>query len=338
MNRVFHKIFSYKNIKTTPISLGYFVKKPVNILYPQDISNKIKSELEVRLAQRVIKLSSFPNYLREFKEVLDVKQLYVNSFKEINNFNNIKYTEDFAKFGNLLEKIKDRHQNVPLSISEAVQEYKKISNEKPEVLNKVLDEFYHSRVGIRTLIDYYNFLFTKKKYKNYLRCDIREAIECAAADAQTASYQFYKDHSKIPGIKIYIKDDPIIPYTQGNLHFIAFEILKNGMRAMIENDINKPLEVNVIDTTDYFIFVFRDYGPSVRHTEVDKLFDYSFTSVGDDEKHKKKLLAGFGHGLPLSRLYARFFGGNLIFIPYYGIKSEVIFYLNKSVATFETEI
>ena len=60
--------------------------------------------------------------------------------------------------------------------------------------------------------------------------------------------------------------------------------------------------------------------------------------MSSSRKHKKKLLAGFGHGLPLSRLYARFFGGNLIFIPYYGIKSEVIFYLNKSVATFETEI
>jgi pyruvate dehydrogenase kinase 2/3/4 len=330
MNRVYHKIFSFKNIQPSKISLAYFIKKPDTLSNPSIISNQLKKEIEIRMAHRVINLSNFPNYLREYKEIVDVKKMYVESFDKIDRFPKIKNIYDCNTFGNLLLDIKDRHRYIPMEISKAVQEYKKISNEPPEVLNKVLDQFYYSRIGIRTIIDYYNFLFSKDSINNYLHCDIRHVIESAAEDASMASLHYYKDLGLIPKIDIKLEGNPIISYRPNNLYFIAFEILKNSIRAMVEGNVKKNIEVEINQTTESIIFVFRDFGPSVNYDHVKSLFDYSFTSVSESEQHKKEILAGFGHGLPLSRLYAKYFGGNLIFVPYKDIKSEVILYLSKN--------
>lgn len=330
MNRVYHKIFSYRNVQPSKISLAYFIKKPDTMVNPSIVSNQLKREIEIRMAHRVINLSNFPNYLREYKEIVDVKKLYAESFDKIDRFPKIKNIYDCDTFGNLIMEIKDRHRYIPMEISKAVQEYKKISNEPPEVLNEVLDQFYYSRVGIRTIIDYYNFLFSKDNSNNYLHCDIRHVIESAAEDASMASIHYYKDLELIPKINVLLDGDPIISYRPNNLYFIAFEILKNSIRAMVEANVRKNIEIDINQTEESIIFVFRDFGPSVNHKQVKSLFDYSFTSVLESEQHKKEILAGFGHGLPLSRLYARYFGGNLIFVPYEGIKSEVILYIPKN--------
>lgn len=330
MNRVYHKIFSYRNVQPSKISLAYFIKKPDTMVNPSIVSNQLKREIEIRMAHRVINLSNFPNYLREYKEIVDVKKLYAESFDKIDRFPKIKNIYECDTFGNLIMEIKDRHRYIPMEISKAVQEYKKISNEPPEVLNEVLDQFYYSRVGIRTIIDYYNFLFSKDNSNNYLYCDIRHVIESAAEDASMASIHYYKDLELIPKINVKLDGDPIISYRPNNLYFIAFEILKNSIRAMVEANVRNNIEIDINQTEESIIFVFRDFGPSVNHKQVKSLFDYSFTSVLESEQHKKEILAGFGHGLPLSRLYARYFGGNLIFVPYEGIKSEVILYIPKN--------
>ena len=40
-------------------------------------------------------------------------------------------------------------------------------------------------------------------------------------------------------------------------------------------------------------------------------------------------MAGYGYGLPLARLYARSFGGDLIVIPMEGHGTDAFLYLNK---------
>lgn len=317
-------------MKPRKISFRYFIPNPDSIKKHNFIANQIKKELEIRLAHRVINLSEFPSYLKEYKEIVDVKHLYVNSFVKISDFSNIKNEYERQKFGNLLKDIKDNHAYVPITMSRAVQEYKKISNEDPKILNDVLDGFYSSRVGIRTLIDYYNYLFLENNDKHYLHCDIKDVIEKAAIDAVDASIMYYRDTAIIPKIRVNIGEGSIIKYRSSNLYFISFEILKNGIRAMVDGNRNGNIEVDILDASEYNIIIFRDFGPSVKHTYVDNLFDYSFTTVGDDDIHKKELLAGFGHGLPLSRLYARYFGGELLFIPYMNIKTEVVLYINKT--------
>ena len=40
-------------------------------------------------------------------------------------------------------------------------------------------------------------------------------------------------------------------------------------------------------------------------------------------------MSGYGHGLPLARLYAKYFNGDLQIIPYYGFGTDAIVYINK---------
>ena len=50
MNRVYHKIFSYRNVQPSKISLAYFIKKPDTMVNPSIVSNQLKREIEINRA------------------------------------------------------------------------------------------------------------------------------------------------------------------------------------------------------------------------------------------------------------------------------------------------
>jgi signal transduction histidine kinase len=50
---------------------------------------------------------------------------------------------------------------------------------------------------------------------------------------------------------------------------------------------------------------------------------------GTPDEKKKFEIAGFGVGLPLSRLYARYFGGDVLISQMYGHGTDVLINLNR---------
>jgi len=63
-------------------------------------------------------------------------------------------------------------------------------------------------------------------------------------------------------------------------------------------------------------------GGGIAHSDVSKLFTYFYTTAAPPTKETLESLnggaapmAGLGYGLPISRLYARYFGGDLKVIP-----------------------
>ena len=289
----------------------------------------------MRIAHRIINLSNFPICLREFSQIKNVKNLYFNSFNIIDNHPPIITPEDCDSFNKELNKIKTNHRDIPIQISTAVQEFKDFSKFDNYQLNIKLNEFYHARIGIRLLIDYYNFLFNNK-LNNYLECNIEEIINSSFNNARDLCSRVYSKY--IPNLIIKNEVSSNLLYIPSHLHYISFEIFKNAIRATLDANKSNPLELEIKETKNQIIFVFRDFGNSISHNEIKNLFNYNYTTVSDSDTRKKELIAGYGHGLPLSRLYSRFFGGNILFIPFHGIKSEVILYLNKNANTYEIEV
>jgi signal transduction histidine kinase len=67
-----------------------------------------------------------------------------------------------------------------------------------------------------------------------------------------------------------------------------------------------------------------------------RLWEYGFTTA--NKSRRENQIAGYGVGLPLARLYARYFGGDINIHHMYGHGSEVLINLNRLGETHELDV
>ena len=103
--------------------------------------------------------------------------------------------------------------------------------------------------------------------------------------------------------------------------------MKNSTQETIHREEIKPIECKCIETDTDIIIKISDNGISFSRDKLDSIFSYLYTTTYDNVN---KGLSGYGHGLPLARLYAQYFGGDIKIVPYDGIGTEVIIYLSKT--------
>lgn len=137
-----------------------------------------------------------------------------------------------------------------------------------------------------------------------------------------------------------------VPY---HLHYIVSELLKNSMRATLERhgqkeDGDLPDITVVIARGENDITVkVGDRGGGIPHREVKKCWTYCYSTADPpplegEEGHEESFqddrgtvgaLAGYGFGLPLSRLYSRYFGGDLSIMSMEGYGTDAYVHLNR---------
>ena len=71
-----------------------------------------------------------------------------------------------------------------------------------------------------------------------------------------------------------------------------------------------------------------DRGGGIPRSQTDQLFKYMFSTAPQPSNDPHNVpLAGYGYGLPLSRLYARYFHGDLMLLSCDGYGTDTIIYL-----------
>jgi pyruvate dehydrogenase kinase 2/3/4 len=125
---------------------------------------------------------------------------------------------------------------------------------------------------------------------------------------------------------------------------MLYEILKNSMRAVVEhhganNYDLPPINVIIANGSHDFAIKISDQGGGIGRRDCKKIWSYLHTTARkpidlDDYASGKDLyanvpMAGFGYGLPLSRLFAQYFGGDLKVISMDGYGTDAYLYLNK---------
>ena len=173
-------------------------------------------------------------------------------------------------------------------------------------------------------------------------------VAVVAADAAEAVRQIaYHNLGEAPDIDILGNTDLSLPYLDGHMFLIMFELLKNSVRATVESHADSPVlppvKMIIADGAEDVTIKLSDEGGGMRRSDVDRVFDYFFTTAAvpaetlfrmeDDYAAKgasrPEVLAGFGYGLPLSRAYARFFGGELTLMSMDGWGTDTYLHLNK---------
>jgi len=105
--------------------------------------------------------------------------------------------------------------------------------------------------------------------------------------------------------------------------------MKNSMRAVCEQHMESDqtrlpyVHVAISAGADDICIKISDRGGGIARNGLDRLWTYSYTTAkpqmtpsnidsGDGKmKQEQAVMAGFGHGLPLSRLYAKYWGGDV---------------------------
>ena len=215
-----------------------------------------------------------------------------------------------------------------------------------------LDRFYVSRIGIRVLIGQYLSL-RQAPVENYIGiiCSKTSPYEIVNRAIDDASFMCTRKYGDAPEVNITGRLDLTFPYVPTHLHYIMLELLKNSMRATMDwhNDNNDaygigygdypPIKVVIADGNENEDVVIKvaDEGGGIPRSNMKKIWSYLFTTadpaiqegmVAFNENVDHSIdspLAGLGYGLPISRSYARYFGGDLSIMSMEGVSTILLF-------------
>ncbi|KAF8903874.1 mitochondrial pyruvate dehydrogenase [Gymnopilus junonius] len=268
------------------------------------------------------------------------------------NTNNITWppeVQDYNKrFTKLLEHIKSRHDPTVTTVAQGVLEWKRSQNAKHIGLDiqAWLDRFYMSRIGIRFLIGQHVALNTQQAHQDYVgiictKANVHDIVQEAIENARFVCEEHYAMFSG-PPVQLICPQDLSFAYVPGHLSHICFELLKNSLRAVVERygvdaeDKFPPIKVVVVEGKEDITIKISDEGGGIPRSAIPLIWTYMYTTMegqGIDSNFQasdfKAPMAGFGYGLPLSRLYARYFGGDLRLISMDGFGTDVYIHLNK---------
>ncbi|KAI0792589.1 mitochondrial pyruvate dehydrogenase [Abortiporus biennis] len=251
------------------------------------------------------------------------------------------------KFTKTLELIKKRHDPTVTTVAQGVLEWKRNCGSRNinVDIQHWLDRFYLSRIGIRFLIGQHVALNTLQPHPDYVgiictRSNVHDIVQEAIENARFVCEEHYAMF-KGPPVQLICPKDLAFPYVPGHLSHIVFELLKNSLRAVVERfgadkEAFPPIKVIVVEGKEDITIKISDEGGGIPRSAIPLIWTYMYTTMEGQEIDQdfqasdfKAPMAGFGYGLPLSRLYARYFGGDLRLISMDGFGTDVYIHLNK---------
>lgn len=336
----------YSQFNPSPLSIKQFIDFGLSACQRKSFVF-LRKELPVRLANIMKEINLLPDNLLRMPSVSLVNDWYVRSFSEILEFEKTDITDKVLdRFCQSLVKIRNRHTDVVQTMAQGVLELKeshKIDHQTENSIQYFLDRFYMSRISIRMLINQHTLLFGGQlNHSHHVgcidpQCDLVGVVRDAYENARFLCDQYYlaspdlivKEHNEREhGVPIRIV------YVPSHLYHMLFELFKNSMRAVIEHhgcntEHHPPIEVTIVRGREDICVKVSDQGGGIPRSHTDLLFNYMFSTAPQPPKSDAHTapLAGYGYGLPISRLYARYFHGDLVLLSCDGYGTDTIIYM-----------
>lgn len=261
---------------------------------------------------------------------------------ELNDYN--------QRFSKTLQHIKRRHDGVVTSVAQGILEWKRKRQrlQIDSTIQSFLDRFYMSRIGIRMMIGQHIALTEQShiRHPNYVgiictKTNVRDVALEAIDNARFVCEDHY-GLFEAPKVQLICNDDLNFMYVPGHLAHMLFETLKNSLRAVVERygveSEHFPItKVIVAEGKEDITIKISDEGGGIPRSAIPLVWTYMYTTMEQtpsldpsfDKSDFKAPMAGFGYGLPISRLYARYFGGDLKLISMEGYGTDVYLHLNR---------
>lgn len=337
----------YSRFNPSPLSIKKFMDFGQHACEKQSFVF-LRKELPVRLANIMKEFSLLPDSLLHMPSVMTVQNWYLRSFEEILDFEHMKSDskKNLEDFCETLIKIRNRHSNTVQTMAQGVielKESKTVDTQTEHSIQYFLQRFYLSRISIRMLINQHAALFGADLpgHPRHIgcidpNCDVLNVVQDAYENAKFLCDQYYLRSPEmiIDSRNSEVSGGPIsIVYVPSHLYHMLFELLKNSMRAVVETHMEAnelpPLKLLLVKGKEDLTIKISDCGGGISRSLTDNLFLYMYStapkpSISDSESTP---LAGYGYGLPLSRLYAQYLQGDLVVASFEGYGTDAIIYL-----------
>lgn len=320
-------------------------------------------ELPIRLAHRVYDLDRLER-LHEMPSVKLVREWYAQSAVEILECKRPTDKESEAHFANTILNIYDRHSAVLITMARGAHELRTVMREAGDMsfesespIHNFLDSFYTSRIGIRMIIGQYLALRTSETRSHRIGMLDTTVVPAEIASDAIASAKSLceRQFGVAPEVELHGRLDLSFSYVPDHLYYIMLELLKNSMRATVEQQLKHcndadlddhllpPIKVVVADGEDNEDVALKvsDEGGGIARSDMLKVWSYLFTTTSHEVQRRgfetsrgsdfgtDSPLAGLGYGLPISRAYARYFGGDVTLMSMEGYGTDAYVYLSR---------
>ncbi|KAI9593822.1 branched-chain alpha-ketoacid dehydrogenase [Syncephalis fuscata] len=312
----------YAMKECAPVSLRellQFGRPPLDDASFVRVAQFVQKELPVRMARRVVAFQRLPFIVGTNPYIHQVHQLYYDSFEKLRVLPPMESRADDEAFTGMLLDLTEKHADAIPTLARGFLESKQYLSHSE--VKDFLDDMIHARISIRLIAEHYIALHRQNAgYIGLCEINYGSAPEHILDGQTDISFQYVPVH----------------------LEYIACELLKNAYRATVEHSErigradHPPIQITVSrDANDIGIRV-RDQGGGIPGNQLANVFEYSYTTVEPDGPEENTALdnifttqtrlamqAGVGGpmgSLPMTLIYARYFGGNLklLSLPSYG--------------------
>eukprot|EP00842_Homolaphlyctis_polyrhiza_P004224 jgi/Hompol1/4802/HPOL_001273-RA len=324
------KVSHYANQSLNTVTLDYLLR----LGRERDVRGcaaVVARELPIRLARRVRAIQKLPFIVGVNPWIKSVYELYRNSFERLSALPaNPSSPEDLKLLRDTLAELTETHKAVIPSLAKGFMECGRYMD--PRAAQQFLDGLIHARIGIRVIAEHY--LALQEERDGWIGVVNTQASPKSIISATSSYVQQLCEYNygAAPDVEFSGAQDTKFAYIPVHVEYIVMEVLKNAMRATVEYSKtckrieHPPIQIAIAQSPTDVTIRFRDEGGGVPIQHLSKIWNYSFTTVPKLEEEEGVFsvqsriimqngvggpMAGLGFGLPMSRIYAKYFGGAL---------------------------
>lgn len=319
----------------TPLTLRQlmFYERHCNTERLLKSANYIRTELPIRIAHRIREFQKLPYILGTNPHIQGVYDLYWQAFERIRKIPAIETREENESFCEILQESLDAHlvviPQLAKGINECEQQHKLIMS--MERLDRFMNATLRSRISRRVLTEHHLVLSGKKKSifnvcsSHNILTKCIHLVNAAHGDNETV---------KIPKITLQGSDTEF-QYVSDHVEYIIYQLLSNAFRHTTNTTRQKEIKVTTCSNETDVLFRISDEGGGMNKEEYNSVWSYGnykrFGNMDHIEQleaklnEKETLSIRLGIGLPMSKVYVEYFGGdiNLMTMEGYGTDAYV---------------
>lgn len=341
------ELAEFANKAPTPIPLGDILA----MTSLEEVARLLQEELPVRIANRVAHLDTLPQ-LGKISHLSDLREKFAESFREIRRAEGAS-PDHFLK---VMRRFKSRHQEQAQLITLGMRKWKELRlsqgmplDQTESFVDTFLDRFFLSWIGLETLASQFMALPDSPTGVVNPACDPCDVAR-RAADRVTEMATRMNLMVVPPKVEVqYYGTDAhrTLPLVPTYLFYILIELIKNSFRAAGEHHEElggrgdpPTVVIRVSCDASQVVLQIGDRGGGIPFERQARVWSYMYSTANGAEvcqqtgrilkqSERPSALAGYGVGLPLSRLYAEYLGGSLhlMSMPNFGTHAYV--YLSR---------
>eukprot|EP00747_Dinoflagellata_sp_TGD_P208384 gnl/TRDRNA2_/TRDRNA2_81873_c1_seq1.p1 gnl/TRDRNA2_/TRDRNA2_81873_c1~~gnl/TRDRNA2_/TRDRNA2_81873_c1_seq1.p1 ORF type:complete len:379 (-),score=58.57 gnl/TRDRNA2_/TRDRNA2_81873_c1_seq1:70-1068(-) len=312
---------------------------------PFILARFLHKELPVRYAERIRWIEDIPDW-HLVPGLEEVHAKHVHTFEDMLA---VKRRPSLDPFTEVIQEGVEQQREVPMQVASAMHHLNEERGESfgSEFIDRWLDEFLLNRIGTDMLMSHYLVLVSKEGRPTGVvdpRCDVGELSRGTAMQV-VQMCESLTGRSPLIEVETHSaavddKGRPTFSYVPSFLNYILTEILKNSCRATVEVSTSfkdmqrRKIKVIVCADDQHVAIRVTDLAKGIPFDTSRRVWSYLYSTARKAQQYGDNApgvtpLAGYGVGLPLSKLYAQYLGGSLSLVSLPGYGTSVDIFLHR---------